>query len=966
MAKRPTTKSTQTASPARKKTAAKTAAVKPVKPARTATASKTTAKPSVATRAKTGSKAGAKPAARSSAKKAVKKPAAKKPTQIARTKTTPRPAPIKTTAAKPVKAKRLTLAELHGQVTEITKRLKKADTRTHNNVKALEAAFKALEGQVKDHQTVNHAALNRRVDQLSGQFTASMHAAKRDIAADLQSALNNPSIARLQTAIDRSQARLAKAEAAQTQSMSRVNKLVADLARVIDARFQEQSATQKSQTARLAAIEQKLADIQQDTGAQSRSIEDTTATAIRKIGDDVVSTTQNFQDKLDQQSAVLREKVADIGQQTQEDFDRHKYEISRQFESLSDNVRNQNSSLERALNQLTSRIDNLEFGLSSPSDPVVPAPPMPEMAPTSFEPQPDAFAPVEHVPNQAGNPYLSVVADNSSVADTAAHAYTETAAVPIDAFSPPQQPAQPQEAIYQETPYQEAAYQEPQPYQPQASHHPQEFQPQEYIPAATGTMDGTVHQQPAHHYVDPQQAALMTPPAQPYMDESSLYVYEAPPAQVTQAPDTATNGGITEFIPATEIGADDLPYENPGYSEPSSDPAAVSRPGHIENLKTKAKKAKAKQLGRELPGIAGMSPRNLKVAGLAVALAGIGYFGLRGFVGKQPITSPPVVEANSQSPTMAAGGSAPVATLPVSTTEPIGTYQDNLGSNTVATQTATAAASGLTLQQAAENGDPVAQFQLGITYLDAGQPNAALKHIRASANQGQPAAQYRLAKLYEAGIGVKANPDMARDLTERAARSGNRIAMHDLGLYYAEGRGGVERNIHTAVSWFEKAAERGVVDSQYNLGVLFETNTESFYNPSSAFVWYSIASQQGDQLAANRVAILKDTLSADDLAQAERRITQFKPTAIDEPANGIFRQVPWSMPDKMDVKPSADLVRDAQSLLGQLGYDVGAPDGDAGPRTRAAVVAFEKAYGLPETGIVSASLVDRLSAAAGA
>ena len=94
-------------------------------------------------------------------------------------------------------------------------------------------------------------------------------------------------------------------------------------------------------------------------------------------------------------------------------------------------------------------------------------------------------------------------------------------------------------------------------------------------------------------------------------------------------------------------------------------------------------------------------------------------------------------------------------------------------------------------------------------------------------------------------------------------------------------------------------------------------------------------------------------------------MASFKPVAIDEAANGIFREVPWSMPAAENFKPTADLVRDAQSLLGQLGYDVGVPDGDMGPKTRNAVKAFEKANGLPESGAVTGSLVDRLEAAAG-
>ena len=58
-------------------------------------------------------------------------------------------------------------------------------------------------------------------------------------------------------------------------------------------------------------------------------------------------------------------------------------------------------------------------------------------------------------------------------------------------------------------------------------------------------------------------------------------------------------------------------------------------------------------------------------------------------------------------------------------------------------------------------------------------------------------------------------------------------------------------------------------------------------------------------------------------------------------------------------RPSAE-VRDAQGLLARLGYDAGAPDGIAGPRTQSAVLAYQAANTLPADGVVSAALLARL------
>jgi len=223
-----------------------------------------------------------------------------------------------------------------------------------------------------------------------------------------------------------------------------------------------------------------------------------------------------------------------------------------------------------------------------------------------------------------------------------------------------------------------------------------------------------------------------------------------------------------------------------------------------------------------------------------------------------------------------------------------------------------------------------------------------------------------LAKLYETGEGVEADQVMARQLTERAARAGNRIAMHDLALYFAEGRGDVDVDIGTAAQWFEKAAERGVVDSQFNLGVLFESGQGLPKNPVDAFVWYSIAANQGDQFAEDRVEVLRAQVSGADLAKAERRINSFRPSAIDEAANGIFPDIAWTVPHmQLDGAPARH-IREVQILLTELGYDAGGSDGMMGPKTRSAIIGFQRRSGLQETGQVDLELIQALQTASGA
>ncbi|MCP8888451.1 lytic murein transglycosylase [Devosia ureilytica] len=61
-----------------------------------------------------------------------------------------------------------------------------------------------------------------------------------------------------------------------------------------------------------------------------------------------------------------------------------------------------------------------------------------------------------------------------------------------------------------------------------------------------------------------------------------------------------------------------------------------------------------------------------------------------------------------------------------------------------------------------------------------------------------------------------------------------------------------------------------------------------------------------------------------------------------------------------DYALNKDQRTEMQALLGRAGFDVGTPDGVVGPKTRAGVIAYQQARGLPADGHVSGLLLDRL------
>jgi localization factor PodJL len=201
----------------------------------------------------------------------------------------------------------------------------------------------------------------------------------------------------------------------------------------------------------------------------------------------------------------------------------------------------------------------------------------------------------------------------------------------------------------------------------------------------------------------------------------------------------------------------------------------------------------------------------------------------------------------------------------------------------------------VSLDQAAQSGDMVAQYELALQRIGAGRTADGLGLLRRAADRGLAMAQYRLAKLYERGEGVPTDLALARQWTERAAAAGNRRAMHDLGVYFARGEGATLDEA-AAFRWFRQAAELGVADSQYNLGVLYQQGRGVNSSAAEAMFWFLVAARQGDEDAAARAASLEPTLQANQVEQARARAAAFRPRASSAIANGEFGPRAWNAP----------------------------------------------------------------------
>ena len=148
-------------------------------------------------------------------------------------------------------------------------------------------------------------------------------------------------------------------------------------------------------------------------------------------------------------------------------------------------------------------------------------------------------------------------------------------------------------------------------------------------------------------------------------------------------------------------------------------------------------------------------------------------------------------------------------------------------------------------------------FAQATDLLDRNDPTA-VDVLTRSASLGEPQAQLKLAGLYQSGSnGVAADLTESRSWARRAAESGDARGMHAYGMYLFDGVGGA-RNRPEAVDWLKKAADLGLVDSQYNVARIYENGDEGIApNPTQAYRWYLIAARAGDpqsQAAVDRLA----------------------------------------------------------------------------------------------------------------
>ena len=120
----------------------------------------------------------------------------------------------------------------------------------------------------------------------------------------------------------------------------------------------------------------------------------------------------------------------------------------------------------------------------------------------------------------------------------------------------------------------------------------------------------------------------------------------------------------------------------------------------------------------------------------------------------------------------------------------------------------------------------------------------------------------------------------------KAAEQGLANAQYNLGIMYANGRG-VAKDECTAVKWYRKAAEQGDADAQYNLGVTYHQGQGVPRNLSEALRLFRKAEAAGKPEAVAAIPIV--------LRELQRQKQQQQAGAA-EPSESITLQSSPSLP----------------------------------------------------------------------
>lgn len=259
------------------------------------------------------------------------------------------------------------------------------------------------------------------------------------------------------------------------------------------------------------------------------------------------------------------------------------------------------------------------------------------------------------------------------------------------------------------------------------------------------------------------------------------------------------------------------------------------------------------------------------------------------------------------------------------------------------------------------------------------------KKIETKAFDGIPEAQHDMGAIYVGGHGnIERNLPRAVLWFQEAANNGVANAKYNLGVLYHQGLG-VEANLNTALDLYREAASQGHPEAQYNLGIANIEGIGVSYNPQKAANYFRQAANQNVKEAAYNLGLIYENgllgtakpdvalawykFAADQgSAEAGSAMNQLAASLgintqdINRIAAKVHNTDAGPIVNQSSTLDTKTLISQTQAELMRRGLYPGPVDGVMGPMTRNAIESFQKSANLNVTGEASIDLLKYLGA----
>ncbi|WP_299976920.1 tetratricopeptide repeat protein [uncultured Pseudoteredinibacter sp.] len=131
----------------------------------------------------------------------------------------------------------------------------------------------------------------------------------------------------------------------------------------------------------------------------------------------------------------------------------------------------------------------------------------------------------------------------------------------------------------------------------------------------------------------------------------------------------------------------------------------------------------------------------------------------------------------------------------------------------------------------------------------------AAKALSASFDAGDGDAAFYLGRMFELGLGTRADIKRAAGLYQLAADKNSALGQNRLALVYIRGEAGVLQDYSQALDILKKAAATGNADAQFNYATMFEKGWGVSINMKEAVNWFTKAAKQDHIGAQNKLAL---------------------------------------------------------------------------------------------------------------